>query len=286
MENIYTYHFFHSFFIMKKRGSDMTESSKDRHYLIIYLRKTLLNTLTYQYQDTKDPCSKLDYSVLFCSHLFHSKNIIECQLQQHSVQLLVLVLNFFYLPENLILEWSILLYLNIEISMTDQLLLNDKIIKIILLINFILVNNSWKTHQDSGKKMNWYTSIHNHEVKSQYSPPYVEPIHQIRTSWTITKGKHKAVGFLLKITYHCQGNANTIMNKVVFILEFIILWSHTESKLFLSGQLFKVGNISIITRLKINIICNILRGTSARSMTFKVKFRIDVYSNQREFSFI
>ena len=142
MENIYTYHFFHSFFIMKKRGSDMTESSKDRHYLIIYLRKTLLNTLTYQYQDTKDPCSKLDYSVLFCSHLFHSKNIIECQLQQHSVQLLVLVLNFFYLPENLILEWSILLYLNIEISMTDQLLLNDKIIKIILLINFILVNNS------------------------------------------------------------------------------------------------------------------------------------------------
>lgn len=145
MENIYTYHFFHSFFIMKKRDSDMTASSKDRHYLIIYLSKEkfcLLNTLTYQYQDTKDPCSKLDYSVLFCSHLFHSKNIIECQLQQHSVQLLVLVLNFFYLPENLILEWSILLYLNIEISMTDKLLLNDKIIIIILLINFILVNNS------------------------------------------------------------------------------------------------------------------------------------------------
>lgn len=134
--------------------------------------------------------------------------------------------------------------------------------------------------------MNWYTSIHNHEVKSQYSPLYVEPIHQRCTSWTTTKGKHKGAGFLFKITYHCQGNANTIMNKVVFILEFIILWSHTESKLFLSGQLFKVGNISIITHLKINIVCNILRGTSARSMTLKVKFRIDVYSNQREFSFI
>ena len=42
MENIYIYHFFHSFLIMKKRGSDMIASSKDRHYLIIYLRKNFV----------------------------------------------------------------------------------------------------------------------------------------------------------------------------------------------------------------------------------------------------
>lgn len=99
---------------MEKRGSGIYTKSQEtgRAQVFIYLKeKYLLNTLTYQYQDTKDPCSKLDYSVLFCSRLFHSKNIIECQLQQHSVQLLVLVLNFFCLPENLILGWSILLYL-------------------------------------------------------------------------------------------------------------------------------------------------------------------------------
>lgn len=100
---------------MEKRGSGIYTKSQetDSVHVFIYLKEKLylLNTLTYQYQDTKDPCSKLDYSVLFCSHLFHSKNTIECQLQQHSVQLLVLVLNFFYLPENLILGWSTLLYL-------------------------------------------------------------------------------------------------------------------------------------------------------------------------------